>query len=166
MAAVTVEQRRSIITCEMPGEHTPESPPTLQDIAADRDWWLRDAGAHYRELAAWLRERAARCRLSKLRSELLNLARRYERRAEQLERKARLRFPRAALSMSEKRHAAALERTKETNSAMGAALTIADPRRGSPPARSPVSYSVEALKSFFHAAPSVQKTAKAVDWTG
>ena len=90
MAAVTVEQRRSIITCEMPGEHTPESPPTLQDIAADRDWWLRDAGAHYRELAAWLRERAVRCRLPKPRSELLNLARRYERRAEQLERTARL----------------------------------------------------------------------------
>jgi hypothetical protein len=38
----------------MPDEHT----PTLQNIAADRDWWLKDAGAHYRDLAAWLRETA------------------------------------------------------------------------------------------------------------
>jgi hypothetical protein len=35
----------------MSEEHT----PTLQDLAADRDWWLADAGKHYRELAHWRR---------------------------------------------------------------------------------------------------------------
>ena len=34
-----------------------ERPSTLQQIAADRDWWLRDAGGHYRELVEWLRGR-------------------------------------------------------------------------------------------------------------
>src|SRR6266550_5532272 len=43
----------------MTDEHT----PTLQDIAADRDWRSRDAGKHYRELAHWLRGIAAKCRL-------------------------------------------------------------------------------------------------------
>jgi hypothetical protein len=37
--------------------------PTLQQIAADRDWWSVDAGKHYRELAHWLRGIAAKCRL-------------------------------------------------------------------------------------------------------
>ena len=61
--------------------------PTLQDIAPDRDWWLRDSGSHYRELAAWLRDVAGRCRLPNPQRELLALARRYQRRAEHLERK-------------------------------------------------------------------------------
>jgi hypothetical protein len=30
---------------------TEKHTPTLQDIAADRDWWSADAGKHYRELA-------------------------------------------------------------------------------------------------------------------
>jgi hypothetical protein len=61
--------------------------PTLRDIAADRDWWLRDSGAHYWELATWLREVAGKCRLRNPQRELLTLARRYERIATQLERK-------------------------------------------------------------------------------
>jgi hypothetical protein len=64
-------------------------PPTLQDLAPDRDWWLRDTGSHYRELAVWLREAAAKCRLPNPQRELLTLARRYERRAEHLDRGAR-----------------------------------------------------------------------------
>jgi hypothetical protein len=63
--------------------------PTLHDIAADRDWWLRDGGAHYRELAGWLRGIAAKCRLPNPQRELLVLARRYERRAEQFELRTR-----------------------------------------------------------------------------
>jgi hypothetical protein len=35
---------------------------TLQNIAADRDWWSV-AGRHYHELAHWLRGIAAKCRL-------------------------------------------------------------------------------------------------------
>ena len=65
----------------MTDDHT----PTLQDIAADQDWWLRDGGTHYRELAGWLRGTAAKCRLPIARRELLNLAGRYERRAEHFE---------------------------------------------------------------------------------
>jgi hypothetical protein len=34
----------------------PAYTPTLQQIAADRDWWQLDDGAHYKELATWLRE--------------------------------------------------------------------------------------------------------------
>jgi hypothetical protein len=30
---------------------TDDHAPTLQDIAADQDWWLRDGATHYRELA-------------------------------------------------------------------------------------------------------------------
>ena len=71
------------ITCFMPDARQ----PTLQDIAADRDWWLQDSGSHYRELATWLREVAGRCRLPNPQREMLILARRYERRAEHLERK-------------------------------------------------------------------------------
>ena len=61
-----------------------EHPLTLQDFAADRDWWLRDAGAHYRELSHWLRGLAAKCRLANPQRELLSLARRYDLRAEHL----------------------------------------------------------------------------------
>jgi hypothetical protein len=60
---------------------TDENTRTLHDIAADRDWWLRDSGAHYRELAEWLREIASKCRLPNPLWELLVLARRYDRRA-------------------------------------------------------------------------------------
>jgi hypothetical protein len=55
----------------------------------DRDWWQLDGGAHYRELAAWLREVAGKCRLPNPQGELLDLARRYDLRAEHLERRAR-----------------------------------------------------------------------------
>jgi len=75
----------AIVLCHfksMSDEYT----PTLQDIAADRDWWLRHSGAHYRELAAWLRGVAARCRLPNPQRELLALARRYERRADHFDR--------------------------------------------------------------------------------
>jgi hypothetical protein len=54
----------------MSDEHT----PTLQDIAADPDWWPRNAGAHFRELAHWLRGVAAKFRLPNLQRELLTLA--------------------------------------------------------------------------------------------
>ena len=67
----------------MTDEHT----PTLHDIA-DRDWWLRDSGAHYCELAGWLRGIAAKCRLPNPQQELLKLARRYEGRAGNFERRA------------------------------------------------------------------------------
>jgi len=65
-----------------------EYTPTLQDIAADRDWWSQDAGRHYRELAHWLRGMASKCRLPYTRKELLDLARRYDARAERLNRQA------------------------------------------------------------------------------
>jgi hypothetical protein len=68
----------------MPDQDT----PSLQQIAADRDWWLTDAGAHYRELAAWLRDLAGKCHLPNPQKELLSLARRYEMRAGCLERRA------------------------------------------------------------------------------
>jgi hypothetical protein len=59
----------------MSDEHT----STLQNIAANRDWWSADAGEQYRELAHWLRGIAAKCRLPYTQSELLKLARRYDR---------------------------------------------------------------------------------------
>ena len=62
----------------MMDEHT----PTLQQIAADRDWWSADAGKHYCELAHWLRGIAAKCRLPYAQKELLDLARRYDTRAD------------------------------------------------------------------------------------
>jgi hypothetical protein len=68
----------------MPDENT----PTLQ-LATDQDWWFRDSGAHYRELAPWLRGVAAKCRLPNPQRELLKLARQYERRAAYLERRQR-----------------------------------------------------------------------------
>jgi hypothetical protein len=55
----------------------------------DRDWWQLDGGEHYRELAAWLREVAGKCRLPNPQHELLILAKRYERRADHLDRRAR-----------------------------------------------------------------------------
>jgi hypothetical protein len=58
--------------------------PTLQEIAAARDWWSADAGEHYRELAHWLRGIAAKCRLPHTQKELLDLARRYETRADRI----------------------------------------------------------------------------------
>ena len=67
----------------MSDEHT----PTLQSIGTDRDWWLRDSGAHYRELASWLRGIAAKCRLPNPQQELLRLSRQYERGATYLERR-------------------------------------------------------------------------------
>jgi len=57
----------------MSDEHT----PTLQQIAADRNFWSVEAGKHYRELAHRLRGIAARCRLPYTQKELLKLARRY-----------------------------------------------------------------------------------------
>ena len=68
----------------MSDEHT----PTLQDLAADRDWWQGHAGQHYRELAHWLRGVAAKCQLPNPQRELLSLARRYEIRANHLSRRA------------------------------------------------------------------------------
>src|SRR5262245_58862614 len=52
---------------------TSDYPPTLQNITADRDWWLRDSGAHYRVLGTWLREMAGKCRLPNPQRELLAL---------------------------------------------------------------------------------------------
>ena len=66
-----------------------ERTPTLQDIAADRNWWSADAGTHYRELVHWLRGIAAKCRLPYTQKELVNLARRDEMRADNLDRQAR-----------------------------------------------------------------------------
>jgi hypothetical protein len=68
---------------------TDENTPTLQDIGADRGWWLHDAGAHYRNLAGWLRDVAAKCRLANPQRELLALARSYDRRAGLLETRRR-----------------------------------------------------------------------------
>jgi hypothetical protein len=64
----------------MSNEHT----PTLQQIAADRDWWSADAGKHYRELAHRLRGIAAKCRLPHTQKELLDLARCYDTRADRI----------------------------------------------------------------------------------
>jgi hypothetical protein len=64
----------------MMDEHT----PTLQQIAADGDWWSADAGQHYRELAHRLRDIAAKCRLPYTQKELLDLARRYDTRADRI----------------------------------------------------------------------------------
>jgi hypothetical protein len=69
---------------------TDEDKPTLQHMAGDCDWWLRDAGAHYRDIAHWLRGMAARCRLPNPQRELPNLARRYELRAGHLKERRRL----------------------------------------------------------------------------
>jgi hypothetical protein len=55
-------------------------------MSADRGFWQLSVGEHYRELATGLRELAAKCRLTNPRRELLNLARRFEQRANELER--------------------------------------------------------------------------------
>jgi len=55
----------------------------------DRDCWQEDASEHYRELATRLREMAGKCCLPNPQRELLILARRYERRAEHLDRRAK-----------------------------------------------------------------------------
>jgi hypothetical protein len=68
----------------MPNDHY----PTLREISADRNWWLQDNGAHYKELAGWLHEFAGKCGLPNPQRELLRLARKYERKAENLEQKA------------------------------------------------------------------------------
>jgi hypothetical protein len=64
----------------MSDEHT----LTLQQAAADRDWWSAHAGKHYRELAHRLRGIAASCRLPYTQKELLDLARRYETTADRI----------------------------------------------------------------------------------
>jgi len=51
---------------------------TLQQSAADRNWWSAHAGKHYRDLAHRLRGIAASCRLPYTQKELLDLARRYD----------------------------------------------------------------------------------------
>jgi hypothetical protein len=56
---------------------------------SDPEWYF-SAGAHYRDLSAWLAEVAGRCRLPNPQSELLTLARKYERLAARLERKGLL----------------------------------------------------------------------------
>jgi hypothetical protein len=71
----------------MSDEHT----LTLKDTAANQDRWLRESGAHYRELARWVRGVAVKCRLASPERELLNLAHRYERRAEQFDAERRQR---------------------------------------------------------------------------
>jgi hypothetical protein len=63
---------------------TEKHTPTLQDITADRDWWLADADKHYRELAHGLRGIATKCRLPYTQKELLDLARRYDTRADRI----------------------------------------------------------------------------------
>jgi hypothetical protein len=65
-----------------------EYTPTLQHIAADRDWWSAHAGKHYRELAHRLRSIAAKCRLPYSQRELLDLARLYDARADRIGRGA------------------------------------------------------------------------------
>jgi hypothetical protein len=66
---------------------TEKHTPTLQDIAADRDWWSADADKHYRGLAHRLRGIAAKCRLPYTQKELLDLARRYDTRADRIGRR-------------------------------------------------------------------------------
>jgi hypothetical protein len=66
---------------------TDKNTPTLQDIAAERDWWSQEAGMHYRELAQWLRETARKCRLPYTKRELTTLARGYEMRSDQVTRR-------------------------------------------------------------------------------
>ena len=51
--------------------------------------WCQSSSTHYRELAAWLREIGGKCRLPNPQRELLDLARRYEFRADLLDRRSR-----------------------------------------------------------------------------
>ena len=55
----------------------------------DDQAWCQSSGTHYRELAAWLREIGGKCRLPNPQRELLSLARRYELRADHLDRRSR-----------------------------------------------------------------------------
>jgi len=55
-------------------------------MTGDRVWWQE--GARYRDLAKRLREIARRCHLPNPQQELLDLARRYERRADHMDRSA------------------------------------------------------------------------------
>jgi hypothetical protein len=55
-------------------------------MTGDRVWWKE--GRQYRELAASLRDVARKCRLADPQLELIDLARRYERRADQMDRSA------------------------------------------------------------------------------
>jgi len=61
---------------------------TLQQSAADRNWWSAHAGKHYRDLAHRLRGIAASCRLPYSQGELLDLARRCDARADRIGRGA------------------------------------------------------------------------------
>jgi hypothetical protein len=56
-------------------------------MQADRGFWQLTGGEHYRELASGLRDLAAKCRLTNPRRELLDLARRFEHRADELDRR-------------------------------------------------------------------------------
>jgi len=69
----------------MPDEHS----LTLRQIDQARDDlnWRLSSSMHYRGLAGWLRDIARKCRLPNPQQELLSLARRYERRADHLERR-------------------------------------------------------------------------------
>src|SRR2546423_1199363 len=51
--------------------------------------WCQSSGTHYRKLASWLREIGGKCRLPNPQRELLSLARRYELRADHLDRRSR-----------------------------------------------------------------------------
>ena len=55
-------------------------------MTGDRVWWQE--GKHYRDLAMWLREIARKCHLPNSQQELLDLARRYEGRADHMDRNA------------------------------------------------------------------------------
>ena len=68
-----------------------ENKHTLQEIAADRDWWSAEAGKHYRELAHSLRGIAATSRLPHTQKKLLDLARRYDHTADRIGRRAAVR---------------------------------------------------------------------------
>jgi hypothetical protein len=74
----------------MSGRNARDMPddPGGRSAGRDPEWCLAN-GAHYRDLATWLREVAGRCRLPNPQRELLTLARRYERLADHLERRAR-----------------------------------------------------------------------------
>jgi hypothetical protein len=61
----------------------------LRRGATDGSRWHSEAAAHYRQLAAWLREIAGKSRLPNPQRELLSLVRRYEMRADHLDRSSR-----------------------------------------------------------------------------
>ena len=61
-------------------------PPHPQWMSGDQIWWQE--GKHHRDLAMWLREITRKCHLPNPQQELLDLARRYERRADHMDRNA------------------------------------------------------------------------------